>query len=205
MAEDATPQRAARLQAAVDAALPSRSFSIWTSAEGDLNGDGIADLAAVVVDLSGEGQREERLLVLAGTPGGGYAPLAVSGQYCRVSKFYNLDIASGSLFAQGVSRAEPSGSDSSTMQFRYNPTLRDFELIGREDVAEDYDARSSYRVSVNYLSKVAVHTRTAGKKRGEAKALLSQPTLLRLRGFVCGNEGPMDPLIYINKNFTVRR
>lgn len=205
LAQDAAAQRAAQLQAAVDAALSSKAFHIATSTEGDLDGDGIADLAAVVVNLSGEGPREERLLVLAGTPGGGYTPLSVSGQFCRVEKFYNLDIARASLWVQGVSSAEPSGMNSFTMQFRYNPKLRDFELIGKDDLAENYDTASSYRVSVNYLAKVAVHTRIAGKKRKDLKAPLQQPAVLRLRGFHCGDEGPMGPAIYINEDFTVRR
>lgn len=132
LAQDAAAQRAAQLQAAVDAALSSKAFHIGTSTEGDLDGDGIADLAAVVVDLSGSGPREERLLVLAGMPGGGYTPLSASGQFCRANKFYNLEITATSLLVQGVWRAEPSGMDSFTMQFRYDPKLRDFELIGRE-------------------------------------------------------------------------
>ncbi len=189
----------------MDAALPTQGFSIWTSADGDLDGDGLADLAAVVVHLSGEGPREERLLVLAGTPGGGYTPLSVSGQFCRVEKFYNLEITARSLLVQGVYRAEPSGMDSFTMQFRHNPKLRDFELIGREDLAENYDTLSSYRVSVNYLAKVAIHTRIAGKKRKDLKAPLQQPAVLRLRGFRCGDEDPMNPLLHINEDFTVRR
>jgi len=205
LAQDTAAQRAAQLQAAVDTALPTKGFSIWTSAKGDLDGDGIADLAAVVVNLSGEGPREERLLVLAGTPGGGYTPLSVSGQFCEANKGYNLEITATSLLVQGVWRAESSGMDSFTMQFRYNPKLRDFELIGREDLAENYDARSSYRASVNYLAKVAIYTRIAGKKRKDLKAPLKQPAVLRLRGFNCGDESPMDPLVYINEDFTVRR
>lgn len=189
----------------MDAALSSKAFHIGTSTEGDLGGDGIADLAAVVVDLSGSGPREERLLVLAGMPGGGYTPLSVSGQFCRANKFYNLEITATSLLVQGVWRAEPSGMDSFTMQFRYNPKLRDFELIGREDLVENYDAGWSYRVSVNYLAKVAVHTRMAGKKRKDLKAPLKQPAVLRLSGFDCGDEVPMDPLIYIKEDFTIRR
>lgn len=109
LAQDAG--RPARLQAAVDMALASKGFHIWTSAEGDLNGDGIADLAAVAADLSGAGPREERLPVLAGTLGGGYAPLSVSGQFCRLNKLYQLDLTATSLRVQGVWRAASSAMD----------------------------------------------------------------------------------------------
>lgn len=64
---------------------------VWTAAEGDLTGDGIPDVAMVLTGRKGgDAPMEVRLVVLGGSPGGGYRRLSGSGEFCHPSKFYGV-------------------------------------------------------------------------------------------------------------------
>jgi hypothetical protein len=194
-----------RQRDAIDAMFPGKNFGIWESALGDLNGDGIADAAHIIMDTN---SHEDRLVVLAGQADGTLKPLSVSGLYCEIAKFgkfYNLDIRGNSLFTQAYYYVDSARASSITFQFRFNPKLNDFELIGREELDEEYNRVNSYRVSYNYLSKNAVLTRKLGKKTKTIKIRLKNPVLLRLQGFACGAESS-DPLnAYIDDDFKVKK
>ena len=121
-----------RALAATASEFPRLDF-IWANAEGDLDGDGLPDLALVLTGNRGaDGLREERLIVLVGKPDGSYKILSVSDEFCHVRKFYNLSTSprGGSFEVEGFSSEDASHSDSFTLKFRYNVNLNDFELIG---------------------------------------------------------------------------
>ncbi|MFZ6818919.1 hypothetical protein [Undibacterium sp. Ji22W] len=232
-AQEPSVARAAKIQDAIDAVFPGKQFVIWNSIEGDFNGDGVNDFAAVVVSYTTEGAREERLLVMAGGSDGRFTPLSVSGEFCKVDKFYNLSAspAGKSFEVEGVGSADATHSGSFTFKFRYNTKLRDFELIGREDHSVDYDANSSYKVSVNYLTKEILLARQLGKnyidrhtaadgsekiiertrraaKLKEAKMRFDSSMLFRLQGFDCARFWDTDPAanppLYIDENFKIQ-
>lgn len=171
-------------------AIPSefRHFDfIWANAEGDLNGDGIPDVAMVLTGRRTENDPlEERLFVLTGNPDGSYKVFSISAEFCHPSKFYNLDIAKNSLFAQMVEYADATRVSSYTLQFRYNSKLNDLELIGEEKNAESYEEGSMERTSTNYLTGKVIHTTKIGSKtktRTERIGKSAHPT--RLNGYSC--------------------
>jgi FG-GAP repeat len=177
---------------------------IWSIAEGDLNGDGVPDLAVVVTGSNNDGPREERLFVLAGNPDGSYRVISVSNEFCHVSKFYELDIRKNSVFVQAYEYADAARASSYTLQFRYNAKFKDLVFVGEETRDESYNDGSYYRVSMNYLTKTVVHTRQAGKRHKEAKGRLNNAAILRLQGFDCSNRGPSDSSVYIDEKFKLQ-
>ncbi len=226
------PVEARTIKKALDALFPGMQFDIWGYINRDLNGDGINDLAAVVVSFPTSAPREERLLVLAGGVDGSFTPLSVSGVFCTADKFYELSASpmGDSFEVKGVTSADATHSDSFTFKFRYNAKLSDFELVGREQLSDEYDENSSYRISVNYLTKKVIHSRHLGKsyierrttedgtekivehsrrsgKHKEARTQFDIPVLFRLQGFDCLHwTDPADmPSLYIDENFKVRR
>lgn len=196
-------EKFARIHSAIGTVLQEKPFSIWEGTEGDVNGDGVSDYAAVVVLEQREGRREERLVVFAGASDGSYKSMSVSGQFCEPRKFYGLSIGTNTLFVKAFSSADSARAESFTLQFRYNAKLRDFELIGEESLSEDYESGSYYRVSTNYLTKTAIHSRHAGKRHKEAKARLNDSAILRLQGFDCSSYVAPDAGVYIDENFKV--
>ena len=223
-----------RALAATASEFPRLDF-IWANAEGDLDGDGLPDLALVLTGNRGaDGLREERLIVLVGKPDGSYKILSVSDEFCHVRKFYNLSTSprGGSFEVEGFSSEDASHSDSFTLKFRYNVNLNDFELVGREDRSKNDDEGSSYRVSINYLTGVAIQTRHLGtnyierrytadgteeivqhsrrsSKHKEVKTEFNSTVLFRLQGFDCSKYLHDDPAailpIHIDEDFKVQR
>jgi hypothetical protein len=220
-------EKSGRIHAAIGAVFPDSQFSIRGGNEGDMDGDGVNDYAAIVV-LSGakDGRQEERLVVFSGALDGGYKPISVSGQFCEPDKFYNISMEKNALIVQAVSYADASRAESVTRKFRYNAKISDFELIGREELSVGYDENSSYSVSVNYLTKVVRYSRHLGKsyikrsttadggekivdysrrsgKHKEIKAQFENSTIFRLQGFDCGGNSAPDTGVYIDENFKV--
>lgn len=170
--------------------------SVWAIAEGDLNGDGIHDLALLLTGQKGENDpREERLFVLTGNPDGSYRLLSVSAEFCHPSKFYNLDIKKNSLFVEAVEAVDATGISSYTLQFRYNAKLHDVELIGREENSHSYKREENSdgdkedyedRTSSNYLTGKIIHTTKRGGKTTTTTERITSPAHPRLNGFSCG-------------------
>lgn len=179
---------------------------VWTTAEGDLNGDGIPDLALLLTKHKGEDQREERLLVLTGRADGSYQVLSTSGEFCHPSKFYNLEIKNHSLFVQAVYYADAARFSGFTLQFRYNAKIKDLEHIGEQQDDEDYSSNASHRVSLNYLTNATIDSRRAGKKYKEARGrIVDAPRVLPLNGFVCEGYGMTGSSVYLDESFKVHK
>lgn len=204
LAEDGVQQNAALLRA-IPAELKHLDF-VWARAEGDLNGDTISDVALVLTGQKGDGPREERLVVLMDKANGDYQVFSVSGELCHPGKFYNLDIRERSVFVQAVEYADSARFSGFTLQFRYSAARQDLELIGEQIDEENYDESSLYRVSINYLTKTAIHTRDAGKRHKEAKAQLTTSlVILPLQQFDCGNRSLPESSLYIDEEFKVHQ
>ena len=176
----------ARPEAAIAALFPQRTFVEWTSTTGDWNGDGVPDLALVLNEVNGSSDKpmEIRLVVLAGTPGGQYAPLSASASYCRAQKFFHLEAKGTSLLVTAVDKAEGGDLGSTTLQWRFNPQRGDFELIGKETVWTS--GKDGSRSSVNYLSgKVITSERVKGRLKASQEKRFAVPALAVLKGFDC--------------------
>ncbi len=177
---------------------------VSAAAEGDLNGDGVLDLSLLLTGRKGEDPREERLFVLIGRADGSYQVLSTSGEFCHPSKFYNLDIKNNSLVVQAVYYADAARFSGFTLQFRYNAGIKDLEHIGEQQDDEDYSSNSHYKVSLNYLTRAAIHSRRAGKRHKEVRGrLIDAPGVLPLNGFVCSGYGMTNSSVYIDDNFKV--
>lgn len=225
-------EKFARIHQAIGAAFPEKQFWVWEGTEGDIDRDGIRDYAAVVVLEEKDGGRENRVVVFSGMSDGKYKSLSVSGRFCEARKFYGLTIGVNTLFVQVFSHADSAGSESSTLQFRYNEKLADFELVGREDRSTNYDENSSHKVSINYLTGVAIQARHLGtnyierrytadgteeivqhsrrsSKHKEVKTKFNSTVLFRLQGFDCPRYLDEDPAailpIHIDEDFKVQR
>lgn len=172
--------------AAIAALFPQRTFVEWTSTTGDWNGDGVLDIALLLNEVNGPSDRpmEIRLVVLAGKPGGQYAPLSASASYCRAQKFFNLEAKGSSLLVTAVDKAEDNASGHTTLQFRFNPQRGDFELIGKETVWTS--GKEGGRSSVNYLSgKFITSERVKGRLKTSQEKRFAVPALAVLKGFDC--------------------
>lgn len=173
-------------EAATGALFPNKKFDQWVSTEGDLNGDGIKDLAMILTHYPEDGPLEIRLVVLAGVPGEGYLPLSISSRYCVAQKFYNLKSEGPSLFVYEMHKTDGDGEVTNTLQFRFNKKLDDLELIGRENIYESFQDKSYGRTSVNYLAGMTiVYKRIHGRIKATKRSRFAAPPLARLSGFDC--------------------
>jgi hypothetical protein len=159
---------------------------VWTSAEGDLDGDGITDVALVLTGgKRNGGPREERLVVLAGVPRGGYRILSISGEFCHPSKFYNLDIKVRSLIVEAVETLDASRHGSTTLHFRYNPRLNDLQLVGEDTLSVDLGAGEEERTSANYLTGKSLYTKRSKGRTKTSVTRIAIPTRPTLNGWAC--------------------
>lgn len=175
-----------RALSAISPKFPNLDF-IWVTAEGDLNSDGIPDLALVLTgNAKDDGPREERLVVLTGNSDGSYKLLSASGDFCHPGKFYNLDVGKSSVFVEAVEQADSASMSSYTLQFRYNAKLNDLEQIGGETHSQHYEEDYEDQTSSNYLTgKVIYSTRRGGKTKTSTERIARAP-LQKLSGFSCG-------------------
>lgn len=200
------PQSNRPSQIAAGATTLKEAKVLW-EIEGDLNGDGLLDYAAIVSgQISGDTMEEERLVVLTRTADGSYKLLSQSGAFCGVGKngkFYELSISKNSLFVRGVWVAEGERYSGLTMQFRYNQNIHDFQLIGEDEESNDGD--QNYKVSINYLTGLVNYKREKGKRYKEVKARLGKNSLFKLQDFQCFSQDGLKPNIYIDENFKVKQ
>jgi hypothetical protein len=181
------------------AALPESNYALWTSERGDMNGDGILDIALIMTAPNADGPRHERLVVLAGTAGGGYSVISASGDFCQIRHWYNLSFKDSSLYVTGYVRIH----SSFTFQFRYTAAMRDLELVSMETLSEDPEASSYDRKSVNYRSGVVAGLRKVGTRYKEASTSFATTDLARLNGFDCLNFDDKTDRLSIRDDFSV--
>lgn len=164
-------------------------FNEWTTERGDVNGDGIEDIAMILSYSSdGTGGIRTRLVVLAGRADGGLAVLSESARYCDAQKFFNLRIEKGSLYAEAVQKADSTYFGSNTLQFRFNKRLGDLEVSGQELRWDSYDDESSGSWSKNLLTGAVVESEVVrGRTIQSKRAKEQRRPLMRLNGFDCNN------------------
>ena len=182
----AQPVEYATPNAAIAALYPGERVTEWTRTTGDFNGDGNEDLALILTLSNDNGPMQTRLLVLAGSPGGGYSKLTASSKYCDAQKFFDLESKGPNLRISAVHKADESEVASETLHFQFNRRIGDLELIGREDVWEAYAEKSSGRLSVNYRTGSSTeYGRERGRVREARRSKFAVSPLERLSGFNC--------------------
>lgn len=174
--------------AAIAALFPNETFFEWTSTHGDWNGDGIEDLALILVRTGGSTYDSSsiRLVVLAGMTEGKLTPLSVSYNYCSAQKFFNLEANGASLFVSEVHAADSGVQTTNTLEFQFNSQLGDLELIGRENISESLQDETYRKLSVNYRARTAVeYERLNGRIQEKSSNRFVVSQLARLNAFDC--------------------
>lgn len=158
-------------------------------AAGDLNNDGIEDLAAILGSLDAP-----QLAVLYGSSSGRYRLGAISKNFCSARYHFVLTANARSIFAKTVHDLGPS---SHTYQFasRGNKLV----LIGLEESNLENEQADGYGKSVNFLTSQVDYWRMTGLKRKELKRKISKSPLIPLNEFDCENF--VEPRGWIDNDF----
>lgn len=221
--------RAANIQKAIEVVFAEIPFSNRGSVEDDLNGDGQNDVIAIVHLSQPNAASEFRLLVLAGGANDSFIPLSVSGDFCSANKFYDITTSpvQKSFEVKMVGSADATHAESFTLKFRHNAKLNDFELVGWENLSNNYDEQTVFRESFNYLTKMVTVSRHLGKnyikrhtsangteritnfsrrsaKYKEVKVPFNAPKSAMLQGFDCF-QNAVDSPIYITEDFQIQK
>ena len=175
----------ASVHEAAKALFPDHSPWLWTAVDGDLNGDGINDKAAIIVINPVDGYRENRLLMLTGTADQRYRVLSVSARYCDAQKFFNLDVKDGMLWVEQVNYADPTRWGAITRMFRVHPKHGDLEWV-RSEIESHSDDDQSFELHEQDRVSGAVHERV--QSEGITRTELSRqpvPLPVMLHGLEC--------------------
>jgi len=161
-----------------------KGWSVATQASGDLNNDGIADVAAILVQgdpektpLEDEDESSRAVIVLLGRPDGKHTLAGTNDNLlqCRGCLGVKEGVVIG--IKKGVVVLEQyGGSREYTVEvwrFRYDPQSRRFVLIGRDIENADGALGTGTTESSNYLTGQKVTERYRYDKKGERKIALS--------------------------------
>ena len=169
------------IAAAVHADYPDAK--VLESAEGDLDGDSLPDVA-VCVGLQGD---EQMILVLRGTRAETLARWEHSQRFPWPQQTPDVEIRKGSLFLSSLHISLDTVSRS-TSQYRLRHGQ--FQLIGDESwtqspVQDDEPGpKASSRVSNNYLTGVSITVSEPGKRMERGRSRLPNEALQTLQDYL---------------------
>ncbi|WP_169740948.1 hypothetical protein [Methylomicrobium agile] len=143
-----------------------RGWTVADKTDGDLNADGIADIAAILVPSSTDSTAEEGprvLLALLGGAGGKFRPAGHNGGFLVCMHCGGVKESSGVEIKRGVLIVHQlTGSrefTDQTWRFRYDPKLSRFVLIGKDRTDGDGLLGTGDKVSFNYLTGFRISER----------------------------------------------
>ena len=137
-----------------------KGWTVEYKAEGDLNGDGVSDIAAILVQNDPEDMGDRALIVLVRSDGGKFTPAGINDKMLECKGCLgeggsvNISIKKGVLIV-----FEWIGSQlysKTTWRFRYESPRQRFILIGK-DVESGYGEKGKVE-SFNYLTGQKVTT-----------------------------------------------
>jgi hypothetical protein len=143
-----------------------RGWAAADKANGDLNADGIADIAAILIPSSAGSTAEEGprvLLTLLGGAGGKLRPAGhndglLACVHCGgVKESAGIEIKKGVLIVHQLTGSREFTDQ--TWRFRYDPTFRRFVLIGKDRIDGDGALGTGDKVSFNYLTGFKISER----------------------------------------------
>jgi hypothetical protein len=147
---------------ALDDFIP-RGWAAADKAEGDLNADGIADIAAILVPVSAGSPLEEGSRILVVLLGGADGKFRFAGSndellvcvHCGgVKESAGVDTKKGVLIVSQMTGSREYTDQ--TWRFRYDPKLSRFVLIGKDRTDGDAILGAGDKVSSNFLTGLKI-------------------------------------------------
>lgn len=181
----------ARTQARIDefpaADLPREGKSLqdfvpigWTvqeQATGDLNGDGIPDVAAILIESESPDTHERALVVLLGREGGKFTLAGTNGKLVQCKECGGMKESEGIAIKKGVIIVDQMMGSREyavyTWRFRYDPQTQRFVMIGMDLESADGGRGTGTIESSNYLTGQKITTTYRYDKKGENKITTS--------------------------------
>ena len=155
----------------------------WTVEEqvnGDLNGDGVSDIAAILVQSkpdSAEDEPQRALIVLLGHDKEKYIPAGTNDKFlqCKgcggVKEGVGISIEKGVIIVDQMSGSREFANE--TWRFRYDPQTQRFVMIGKDLETGDGMRGTGTIASFNYLTGRKITETYRYDKNGERKIATS--------------------------------
>lgn len=161
-----------------------KGWSVAEQVTGDLNNDGIADIAAILVQgspdktpLEDEDESSRAVIVLLGRPDGKHALAGTNDKLLQCRGCLGIKESVGISIKKGVVVLDQyGGSREYTVEvwrFRYDPQSQRFVLIGRDIENADGALGTGTTESFNYLTGQKITEKYRYDKKGERKIALS--------------------------------
>jgi len=164
-----------------------KGWTVEDQAKGDLNGDGVADIAAVLVQGKPDGGRSEAgdelqraVIVLLGSDKDKFIRAGTNSKFlsCKgcggIKEGAGIGIKKGVLVVDQMSGSREFANE--TLRFRYDPGTQRFVLIGRDVETGDGARGTGTTVSSNYLTGRKITEPYRYDKTGERKITTSTKT-----------------------------
>ncbi len=155
--------------------LPT-GWRVEDEANGDLNGDGVSDIAAILVQgepVSAEDEPQRALIVLLGRDKEGFVLAGTNNKLleckgcCGVKEGVGISIKKGIIVVDQMSGSREFSNE--TWRFRYDPQTQRFVWIGRDLDAGDGMRGTGTIESFNFLTGWKITETYHYDKNGERK------------------------------------
>ncbi len=157
-------------------------WSVEDQVEGDLNGDGISDIVAILIQGKpgsdqGDDERERALLVLLGRDKEKFMLAGKNDKilHCKgcggIKEGVHAEIKKGIIVVNQMRGSREFTNE--TLRFRYDPKTRRFVMIGRDFETGDSMRGTGTIVSTNYLTGLKITETYRYDEKGENKIATS--------------------------------
>ncbi len=158
-------------------AFVPRGWSVEQQANGDLNGDGVSDIAAILVQTKAEDEDQRALIVLFGHAGGNLTLAGTNDKLIQCKGCGGIKEGVEVEIRKGIAIVEQdSGSREfarGTWRFRYDAQARRFLMIGKDIETGDGMRGTGKTESFNYLTGLKITETYRLAKDGERKIVTS--------------------------------
>ncbi len=155
-----------------------QGWVVESQVSGDLNGDGVADIAAVLVEgKSSADDRQRGLIVLQAIAGKGYSVLGSNGKMLQcqgcggVKDGINVNVKNGVLIVSQFSGSREYSV--STWRFRLDAASQRLQLIGLDEEEADGMVGKGSTVSTNLLTGQQISESYQYDEKRDRKVILS--------------------------------
>ena len=164
-------------------AFLSKGWTVEDQASGDLNGDGVSDISAILIQGKAGGTIREAdddpraLIVLLGHDKGAFTLAGTNDRLlqCRgcggVKEGVGISIRKGVIIVRQMTGSREFSDE--TWRFRYDPRKQRFVLIGRDTESGDGMLGTGTIVSFNYLTGRKITKNYRYDKKSENKTVTS--------------------------------